>query len=97
MAGNSASGLFSLPGGVTIYLPCFASKANGARGQRAQGTGQIQPDYVPANLVETLQSAFDYVDLVRNSLADNKLSRGELDQIARLGANVSAGLNMHGG
>ncbi|MBU0705204.1 MAG: hypothetical protein KKC18_15245 [Chloroflexi bacterium] len=63
---------------------------------RAATALAIQPDNVAADRRAAILSAFDYVDAVREGLADNKISRAELAHIAQLGANASAGLNAHG-
>jgi hypothetical protein len=57
----------------------------------------IQPNNVATDQLGALQSAFDYVDAVRNALGDNKISQTELSGIAQLGANASASLDAHGG
>jgi hypothetical protein len=57
----------------------------------------VQPNAVAADRREALLSAFDYVDAVRQSLADNRVSPTELADIAQLGANAAASLNTHGG
>lgn len=57
----------------------------------------VQPNAVADDRANAVQSAFSYLDTVRESLADNKLSPNELAQIAQLGANASAGLNAQGG
>jgi uncharacterized phage infection (PIP) family protein YhgE len=75
----------------------WLGKAQIDREHRANAALSIKPDNIPADLPSTLSSAFDFVDLVRNSLGDNKLSRDELNLISQLGANVSAGFNNHGG
>jgi hypothetical protein len=64
---------------------------------RANAALAIKPNELPTDKISALQSAFDYVDLVKNSLADNKLSKDELNGIAQLGANASAGLQSFGG
>ena len=64
---------------------------------RVQAMLAIQPDSVPGNRQEAILSAFEYVDAVREGLADDKISPAELANIAQLGANASAGLIAHGG
>ena len=44
-----------------------------------------------------LQVAFDYVDAVRQSLADRSISPEEMANIAQLGANAAASLEARGG
>ncbi|MBN1149359.1 MAG: hypothetical protein JXA78_19010 [Anaerolineales bacterium] len=75
----------------------WAQGAQSGREQRANAIASIQPDNAPTDRLSALQSAFTFVDEVRAALADNKLSRDELDRIGQLGANASAGLNKHGG
>ena len=67
------------------------------RENRFNQLAQIQPDNVPTDLPSTIRDAFTFVDTVRGALDDNKLGRDELNLIAQLGANVSAGFNKHGG
>lgn len=57
----------------------------------------VQPVDVPVDRAAALQSAFAYVDAVRQGLADDKLTAAELANIAQRGANASAGLQSHGG
>lgn len=57
----------------------------------------VQPNAVAPNRAGAILSAFDYVDAVRIALEDNSLSLTELEVIAQLGANASAGLQAHGG
>jgi hypothetical protein len=67
------------------------------RDGRANAVGGLQPNQVPADLQASIAAAFSFIDGVRGALGDQKLSRDELNQIAQLGANASAGLNAHGG
>jgi len=67
------------------------------REDRADAIASLQPDNAPTDRLSTLQSAFSFVDQLHAALGDNKLSRDELNNIAQLGANVSAGLSQHGG
>jgi hypothetical protein len=64
---------------------------------RAAAALAIQPNAIPADREAAIQSAFDYLDAVRESMGDDKISRAELGNIAQLGANASAGLNAYGG
>lgn len=66
------------------------------REDRADAIASLQPDNAPTDRLSTLQSAFSFVDQFHAALGDNKLSRDELNNIAQLGANVSAGLSQHG-
>jgi murein L,D-transpeptidase YcbB/YkuD len=75
----------------------WSQHANFDRENRISQLAQIQPDSVPTDLTSTLREAFTFVDTVRAALEDNKLGRDELNIIAQLGANVSAGFNKHGG
>jgi hypothetical protein len=52
---------------------------------------------VPTDLQSTLSEAFKFVDLVKNSLGDNKISRDEMNKIAQLAANLNAGFSAFGG
>ena len=68
------------------------------RDHRANEIANIKPDKnAPTDLQSTLRTAFDFVDQIHSALGDNKLSRDELNRIAQLGANASAGFNSHGG
>lgn len=75
----------------------LASTAQNERENRANEVLTLPPSQVPANRLETLQGAVDYLDLVRNSLADDKITFDELSVIAQLGANVTAGFQANGG
>lgn len=57
----------------------------------------VEPNEVAGDRKVAILSAFQYVDAVRGSLADDKVSPSELADIAQLGANASAGLSAHGG
>ncbi len=75
----------------------WSQNATIGRENRANQLAQIQPDNVPTDLTTTIRDAFTFVDTVRGALDDNKLNRDELNLIAQLSANVSAGFNRHGG
>lgn len=75
----------------------WVGKTQVDRENRANQALNVKPDRVPTDLQSTLQEAFNFVDLVRGSLGDNKISRDEMNKIAQLGANVSAGFSAHGG
>jgi len=64
---------------------------------RAAAVLAVQPDSVPTDRRTAIRTALDYVDAVRQSLVDKRLSSAELNAIAQLGANASAGLQAHGG
>ncbi len=64
---------------------------------RVMAVQGIQPVAIPGDRQEAIRTAFDYVDAVRQALGDNKISQAELETIAQLGANASAGLDAHGG
>jgi hypothetical protein len=82
---------------VQSQVQAWAQGVQVEREDRANAIASIQPDNVPADRLSTLQSAFSFVDQFHAALGDNKLSRDELNNIAQLGANVSAGLSQHGG
>lgn len=65
-----------------------------ARTQKYLG---MQPQEIAADRTAALQSAFDYIDTVRLSLQDKKLSKEELANISQLGANAFASLQAQGG
>lgn len=58
---------------------------------------EIVPNYVPQDRLEAIASAFDYLDAVKTTIADNKITYQELLDLAQLGANAKAGLEAHGG
>jgi hypothetical protein len=64
---------------------------------RATNVLAVQPSSIASTRVDALRAAFEYVDVVRQALADNSISAGELANIAQLGANASAGLSASGG
>jgi len=68
-----------------------------AQERRAMAVLSVQPNKAPADRMAALQSAFAYVDGVRQSLGDNVLTAAELADIVQLGANASAGLKSQGG
>jgi hypothetical protein len=65
--------------------------------QRAAALLAIQPDKAASDRQAAISMAFDYVDAVRQSLTDDKISKSELANIAQLGANAAAGLDAQGG
>jgi hypothetical protein len=82
---------------VQSHVQTWAQGVQSEREDRASAIAAIQPDNVPTDRLSALQSAFSFVDQFHAALGDNKLSRAELNTIAQLGTNVSAGLNQHGG
>jgi len=64
---------------------------------RAANALAVQPNQLATDRQLALQNAFEYLDASRKALADNKITPGELAEIAQLGANAAAGLNAHGG
>jgi exonuclease VII small subunit len=74
----------------------WSASAQAERDARAEAIANVQPDNAPKNFRESLQVTVDFMDAVKTSLADQKLSRDELDIIAQLGANASAGLQSFG-
>jgi len=75
------------------WLPALQAELE----DRAAAALAVQADNVATNRRAALQSAFEYLDAVRGGLADGKVSRDELANIAQLGANASAGLSAQGG
>lgn len=57
----------------------------------------VQPASIAENRAAAIQSALDYAQSVRQSLADHRITQDELAAIAQLGANAFASLNAHGG
>lgn len=64
---------------------------------RLNQISQIQPNNVPTDKLSALQSAFSFVDFAKGALADNKLTRDELLNLAQLGKNAQVGLQQFGG
>lgn len=75
----------------------LAATVQAERENRTNEALNLPPSIVPENRQETLQGAVDYLDLVRRSLADDKIRFDELSVIARLGAAVTAGFQANGG
>ncbi|MCI0519216.1 MAG: hypothetical protein L0Z70_03055 [Chloroflexi bacterium] len=75
----------------------WAEAAQGEREGRASAALAAVPESVPTDLRGSVQGAFDFIDAVNASLADNKLSLEELTNISALGANAAAGLQQFGG
>jgi hypothetical protein len=75
----------------------WATSLQSNRDNRAQNALSVQPDHVAGDLQSALANAFGFVDGIRLALGDNKLTRDELNGIALLGANASAGLKAQGG
>lgn len=64
---------------------------------RLNQISQIQPANIPTDKLSALQTAFTFVDFANSALADNKLSRDELMNLAQLGENAQAGFQQFGG
>jgi hypothetical protein len=64
---------------------------------RLDAISQIQPNNIPADRRDALQSAFTFVDAAKTAMGDNKLTRTELMDVAQLGANAQAGFESVGG
>jgi hypothetical protein len=75
----------------------WANSLQSNRDNRAQNALAVQPDNVAGDLQSALANAFGFVDGIHLALGDNKLTLDELNGIAQLGANASAGLNAQGG
>ncbi len=57
----------------------------------------ITANFTPSNRAEMLTATVDFANAVQTSLGDFSISHTELLDIAQLGANASAGLDLHGG
>lgn len=79
------------------HVKNFHQLAEQDRETRVNEVANIKPDQVPADLQSTIREAFSFVDQARGALDDQKFSRDELNKLAQLGANVSAGFSKHGG
>jgi hypothetical protein len=64
---------------------------------RVQEILQIQPNNIPTDRISSLQTAFQFLDVGKQAMGDNKLSRDELMNLAQLGANAQAGFQSFGG
>jgi hypothetical protein len=58
---------------------------------------EVPPTEIPASRRDAIESATTYVEQVRASLADGRISQQELAAIAQAGANAVAGLQSQGG
>ena len=58
---------------------------------------QIQPNNIPTDRISSLQTAFEFLDMGKLAMGDNKLSRDELMALAQLGVNAQAGFQNFGG
>ena len=57
----------------------------------------IQPDNVPVDKIAVFQRAFEYIDLVNQTLLREAITQAEILEMIQVGANVAAGLKAHGG
>ncbi|GAB4505334.1 MAG: hypothetical protein Fur0043_23290 [Anaerolineales bacterium] len=64
---------------------------------RLNQLAQIQANNIPTDRVSALQAGFQFVDFANAALADGKMSRDELMNLAQLGANAQAGFQQFGG
>jgi hypothetical protein len=56
----------------------------------------VQPTNVAGNRLAALADAQTYITTMREALGDQKISLAEFQNIAQLGVNAGAGLNLHG-
>ena len=75
----------------------WATKNQEARDIRLDEVQNITANFIPSNRAETLSTTVDFANSVRTSLGDYSISHTELLNIAQLGANASAGLELYGG
>ncbi len=64
---------------------------------RLDQLAQIQANNVPTDRLSALQTGFQFVDFANSALADGKMSRDEVMNLAQLGANAQAGFQQFGG
>jgi hypothetical protein len=64
---------------------------------RLMDISQIQPNNIPIDRISSLQTAFEFVDVAKLAMGDNKLSSDELMSLAQLGVNAQAGFQNFGG
>jgi hypothetical protein len=83
---------------VHDHMQALTQKATEDRENRTRQAANMGPNAdAPTDLASTLSTAFGFLDQVRGALDDNKLDRDEMFSIAQTGANLSDGLNRHGG
>ena len=75
----------------------WVGKTQLERQDRINSIAEIKANKVPENLTDTLKEAFNFIDQIQISLADNKFSFDELSNIAQIGANLSEGFQRNGG
>ncbi len=64
---------------------------------RLDAISQVRPTNIPTDRLSALQSGFQFIDAANAALADDRLSRDELMNLAQLGANAQAGFQSFGG
>jgi hypothetical protein len=64
---------------------------------RGESMTNIPPNQSATDLKSALSMTKEYMTSIKNSMTDGKLTGMELDTIAQLGANASAGLELFGG
>jgi hypothetical protein len=64
---------------------------------RANMIDSLQPDQLATNKLEAFQQFSDYVNLIKTSLGDGKLSGAEFAGISMAGANAGASIRQFGG
>lgn len=64
---------------------------------RVDQLAQLQPNNIPADKLDALHTAFDFLDAAQLAMGDNKISRDELLNLAQLGKNAQAGFGKFGG
>jgi len=64
---------------------------------RAAAALAVQPTNIATDRQGAIQSVSQYLETVRSSLADNRISQGELSAISQAGANASASIRAQGG
>ncbi|MFQ5460918.1 MAG: hypothetical protein ACE5EL_09000, partial [Anaerolineae bacterium] len=74
----------------------WADAAETAREARVRGAIAALPSGVTNDPVMAAGSAAAYLDMVRNAVADGRVSRAELDDIAKTGAGAAASLRAVG-
>lgn len=78
-------------------IQTWVDQAQAQRETRVQAALAVQPDAIAADEISAIISVFEFVDEVKNSINDNKITRDELTRISQLSANASAGLTKFGG
>jgi hypothetical protein len=65
--------------------------------QRANAAMAVQATEIAESRAAAILSAYDYIEITREALSDQRLSSAELNAVAQTGANAVASLSAQGG